>query len=94
VIKQPADYLAWGAIMIALIGFILMLVGFSRLLAEAWKRPNRWKAVWKVVDVSPRRNSEWPNATPEADLIAKGALLGGLILCILIVGTVISFAQQ
>lgn len=37
---------------------------------------DRWKMVWKVVNIQPRRNQDWPNATKEADLIGCGAGIG------------------
>jgi hypothetical protein len=85
VIKQPLDYavLVWAAF--DLIAFGYMVVGFGRLFAQAWKMPNRWPAIWKVVNIKPRGNHEWPNSSPEAELILRGAALAAILFSVALV---------
>lgn len=91
-IKQPLDLVVWIWMALNFVGLGYFVAGFSRLFVQAWKMPNRRTAVWKVVNIKPRRNAEWPNSTPEADLIVRGATLmlplwiiagGGLIVALL-----------
>jgi hypothetical protein len=69
-------------------GFLLMAIAFGRLFRQAWRMPSRRQALWRVLNVQPRRDTEWPNGTREADLIAIGAFCGvvffGSLLALLV----------
>ena len=71
-----SNALGYAWIAFGLIAFLTMAPGFARLLRNAWKSHARKAMLKKVVNVSPRRNPEWPNNTKEADMIAFCALLG------------------
>jgi hypothetical protein len=68
-------------------GFLLMALAFGRLFRQAWRMPARPQALWRVICVQPGRDTEWPNGTREADLIAVGALFAvvffGMLLALL-----------
>lgn len=68
--------IVYGLFSVGLIGFILMAAGFGRLFAQAWRMPNRWKAVRRALCVRPRRTPGWPDSSAGAGLIARGALCG------------------
>lgn len=73
---ELSNALGYAWIAFGLIAFLTMATGFARLFRTAWKSHDRKAMLKKVVNVSPRRNQEWPNKTKEADMIAFGALLG------------------
>jgi hypothetical protein len=74
------DGLVLGLFAIGLLGFFLMAYAFGRLFRQAWKSDDRKAMMRKVLHLQPRKDAEWPNMTPEADLVAIGALCG-VVFC-------------
>jgi hypothetical protein len=88
--RELQNVIGYSVIGLGLAGFLLMAYAFGRLFRQAWRMSDRWKMVWKVVNIQPRRNQDWPNATKEADLIGCGAGIG-LIFFLLLAAIVFLF---
>jgi len=74
--RDLSNALGYAWLAFGLIAFLTTAIGFARLFRIAWKSDERKTMMKRVLNVSPRRNREWPNNTKEADRIAMGALLG------------------
>lgn len=84
-VSELRNALAVLWISIGLIGFGLFLVAYFRLFRQALRMPNRKEALWKVVNVQPRKDPNWPNTSPEAEMIVKGAMTSLLFIAFFVV---------
>jgi len=77
---MPSIVCIWWSF--GIVGLALVVIGFARLTPTAWRHEDRGEMLMKMLHVSPRNHSKWPNNTREAWLVVIGEYLG-LIFCLI-----------